>query len=60
MKKKVLSEVSLYYGKVSMPKGFEIDRSVLATKILNQSFKNLTDSSVNFPFSKSWRKRPNW
>ena len=35
MKKKVLSEVSLYYGKVSMPKGFEIDRSVLATKILN-------------------------
>ena len=54
MKKKVLSEVSLYYGKVSMPKGFEIDRSVLATKILNQSFKNLTDSSVGFPFSKAW------
>ena len=26
MEKKVLSEIALYYGDVSMPKGFEIDR----------------------------------
>ena len=54
IKKKILSEISLYQGDVSMPKGFEIDRSILATKILNQSFKNLIDPSVGFPFSKAW------
>ena len=40
MQKKVLSEIGLYYGQVEMPKGFEIDRSILAIDTLKHSFKN--------------------
>jgi hypothetical protein len=49
MKKKVLSEIGLYYGQIEMPKGFEIDREKLKTDILlslNQNNK--------FPFSRSF------
>tara|TARA_R100000664_G_C2664408_1_gene79173 strand:- start:10 stop:513 length:504 start_codon:yes stop_codon:yes gene_type:complete len=43
MKKKVLSEVDLFYGDVSMPKGFEINKDVLVidtfvSKHLNRPF----------------------
>ena len=34
MQKKVLSEQSLYYGDVAMPKGWDIDRDKLSGDIL--------------------------
>jgi len=49
MQKKVLSEISLYYGDVDMPKGFEIDRDKLQTDILQSYIQN-----KNFPFSRTW------
>ena len=49
MEKKVLTEISLYYGKVSTPKGFEINRSELAHHILHSKIHNQT-----FLFSKEW------
>ena len=50
MQKKVLSEIALYYGDVSMPKGFEIDSIQLQSDILNDQITNLKD----FPFSRPW------
>ena len=49
MEKKVLAEISLYYGKVSTPKGFEINWSELAHHILHSKIHNQT-----FLFSKEW------
>ena len=49
MKKKVLSEQSLYYGDIDMPKGFEIDQEKLTNDILQSSFTN-----KDFPFSRTW------
>jgi len=49
MQKKVLSEQALYYGDVSMPKGFEIDRDKLSGDILQSQLFN-----KEFPFSKTW------
>jgi len=49
MKKKVLTEQSLYYGDVSMPKGFEINQDKLSNDILQSTFTN-----TKFPFSKTW------
>ena len=49
MQKKVLSEQALYYGDISMPKGFEIDRDKLCGDILQSSFNN-----KEFPFSRTW------
>ena len=49
MKKKVLSEQSLYYGDIDMPKGFEIDQEKLTNDILQSTF-----NSKEFPFSKTW------
>ena len=49
MQKIVLSEQSLYYGDVAMPKGWDIDRNQLQENILKS---NVTDSP--FPFSKNW------
>ena len=49
MKKKVLSEQALYWGNVSMPKGFEIDTGKLSEDILHSSFTN-----KEFPYSKTW------
>ena len=40
MQKKVLTEQSLYYGIVSMPKHFEIDSNELAHHILQSTFDN--------------------
>jgi len=49
MQKKVLSEQSLYYGDVTMPKGWDINRNKLLQDILSYSFTN-----KEFPFSKTW------
>ena len=49
MHKKVLSEISLYHGDVTMPKNWDIDRDKLQDHILKS---NLTDSP--FPFSRTW------
>ena len=51
MEKKVLSEQALYYGDVSMPKGFEIEEKVLTSDILESK---LYDSK--FKFSKTIHK----
>tara|TARA_R100000781_G_scaffold92107_1_gene57062 strand:- start:257 stop:772 length:516 start_codon:yes stop_codon:yes gene_type:complete len=47
--KKILSEIALIYGDVSMPKGFEIDREDLSKQIIKANIKDCT-----FPFSKNW------
>ena len=49
MQKKVLSEIALYYGDVSMPKSFEIDRYKLQEDILKDNIY----TSQNFPFSRT-------
>ena len=49
MDKRVLSEQALYFGDVTMPKGWDIDRDKLQQDTLNSI---LTDSP--FPFSKTW------
>ena len=49
MQKKVLTEQSLLYGNVDMPKGFEINRNELAHYILHTK---LTEKK--YPFSKTW------
>ncbi len=49
MKKKVLSEIGLYYGNVAMPKGFEIDRDKLQSDILSSQI-----NKKKFPFSRTW------
>ena len=49
MKKKVLSEIDLYYGDIEMPKGFEIDRDKLRSDILSSNINN-----KEFPFSRTW------
>ena len=49
MQKKVLTEQALYFGDVSMPKGFEIDRDKLSGDILQSTFIN-----SEFPFSRTW------
>tara|TARA_R100000773_G_C4113544_1_gene52475 strand:- start:19 stop:294 length:276 start_codon:yes stop_codon:yes gene_type:complete len=49
MEKKVLTEQALYYGDVSMPKGFEINKQKLISDIYHSTF-----IEKEFPFSKSW------
>lgn len=49
MQKKVLTEQSLYYGDISMPKNYEINRDELSHYILQASFDN-----KKFPFSKTF------
>ena len=51
MHKKVLSEQSIYYDDVSMPKHWEIDQNDLAHHILHS---NLTNGKVKF--SRTWDK----
>ena len=51
MKKKVLSEIGLYYGDVAMPKGFEIDRDKLQSDTLKSQINN-----KDFPYSREWDK----
>ena len=49
MQKKVLSEQSLYFGNIDMPKGFEINQEKLTNDILQSTF-----NSKEFPFSRTW------
>ena len=49
MDKKVLTEQALYFGDITMPKDWDIDRDKLSGDILQSTF---TDSE--FPFSKTW------
>jgi hypothetical protein len=39
MQKKVLTEVDLYTGEISMPKGFEIDRDKIRNDIIESYVK---------------------
>ena len=49
MQKKVLSEISLYYGDVTMPKDWDINRNKLKEDILKSKVQN-----KEFPFSRTW------
>jgi len=49
IKKKVLTDQSLFYGDIDMPKGFEIDQKKLTNDILKSTF-----NSKEFPFSRTW------
>jgi len=49
MQKKVLSDISLYYGDVAMPKDWDIDRDKLSEDILKSAIQN-----IKFPFSRTW------
>ena len=40
MQKKVLTEQSLYFGNVNMPKNWEIDRNELSGYILQSNIRN--------------------
>ena len=51
MDKKVLSEIALYYGDVSMPKDWEIDPIELSHHILQYQIDN-----KKFSFSRTWDK----
>jgi hypothetical protein len=51
MQKKVLTEQSIYFGDVSMPEHWEIDRTELSHHILQSS---LTDEKLQF--SKTYDK----
>ena len=39
MQKKVLSEIDLYYGEITMPKGFEINRNQIKNDIIESYVK---------------------
>ena len=54
MQKKVLSEQSLYYGDVAMPKDWDIDRDKLSSDILKHTFSTLSNPTIDFPFSRTW------
>ena len=49
MQRKVLTEQSLFYGDIDMPKGFEIDQKKLTNDILQSTF-----NSKEFPYSRTW------
>ena len=49
MQRQVLTEQSLFYGDIDMPKGFEIDQKKLTHDILQSTF-----NSKEFPYSKTW------
>ena len=49
MQKKILTEQSLCYGDVEMPKNWDIDRNKLAEDIIESN-----NSKKDFPFSKTW------
>ena len=52
IEKKILSEISIYFGQIKMPKGFEIEEDELVKNItLSSYYENL-----NYPFSITWDK----
>jgi len=53
MFKKILSQIDLYYGKVKMPKGYEIDRAILKEEIIHSALisdsrKSQSKLDINF------------
>ena len=52
IKKDILSEISIYYGEVKMPKGFEIEEDELVKNITLSSYYE----NVEYPFSITWDK----
>jgi len=54
--KKVLSEVSIYSGKIKMPEGFEIQKENL---VKNISISNYYED-IKYPFSIEWDKLKNF
>ena len=51
IQKNKLSEIAIYYGDVSMPKGFEINCNKLQEDILKSQINN-----EKFPYSREWDK----
>ena len=51
IQKNKLSEIAIYYGDVSMPKGFEINCNKLQEDILKSQINN-----KDFPYSREWDK----
>ena len=53
MHKKVLSEIDLYYGKIDMPKGFEINRNKIKNDIINSYIKDegLTNNKRSYTYT---------
>jgi len=51
IQKNKLSEIAIYYGDVSMPKGFEINCNKLQEDILKSQINN-----KKFPYSREWDK----
>ena len=51
MKKKILSEISLFEGEIITPKGWEINRDKIASDILTADVMR-----KEFPFSREWDK----
>ena len=51
IEKKILSQLDLYTGTISMPKGFEIDKEILKTDIITHNIQDCP-----FPFSREWDK----
>jgi hypothetical protein len=51
IKKNILSQIDLYSGTISMPKGFEIDKNTLQQDIITQQIQDCP-----FPFSREWDK----
>jgi hypothetical protein len=51
IQKNKLSEIAIYYGDVSMPKGFEIKCNKLQSDILKSQINN-----KEFPYSREWDK----
>ena len=52
IQKNILSETSIYFGKVKMPKGFEIEEDELVKNIILSSYYE----NVEYPFSRTWDK----
>ena len=51
IQKNKLSEIAIYYGDVSMPKGFEINCNKLQEDILKSQINN-----KDFPYTREWDK----
>ena len=52
IKKKILSEIALYFGSVKMPKEFEIERENLVKDIMLSSYYE----NLDFPYSNTFEK----
>ena len=60
MHKKVLSQVSLYYGDVAMPKDWDIDRDKLSGDILQSQIKQTFSILKNLGYVEYLYARSHW